>query len=71
MALTGALATDRRRGVAACFHYRRALELELVRRRREQAGERRQLHVERMIREHARIARGYLGAVGFERRSRL
>lgn len=62
---------DRLRGIAAAWHYGRALELELRRRELASAGtaETAIVWLGRARDEHARIARGFLGAVGFERDS--
>lgn len=65
--------TDRLRGIAAAWHYGRALELELRRRGLVDAGTgpTAVVWLGRARDEHARIARGFLGAVGFESGVRL
>lgn len=62
------LPVDAQRGVAACFHLGRALELE---RRYRMPGNERSLWLPRSRDEHLRLARGFLGAIGFELGQRL
>lgn len=62
---------DVMRGIAAAWHLRRSLELELRRRELVAAGRgpTAVVWLERARDEHSRIARGFLGAIGFERDS--
>lgn len=53
---------DQQRAVAACWHLERATQLAIVIRDYPPT----RLHMLPSFREHVRIARGYLGAIGFE-----
>ena len=67
------LPVDARRGVAAVWHLQRCLQVHRALLGARAAGRPRSsmLYLERQVVEHLRIARGYLGAVGFEAGGRL